>query len=182
MRRKVCDESEHKTESAKKDEETSTKRTCYDRLTIYTDGACRNNGKSNAKAGIGVYFSGSTEYSDISEPFPLTNHTNQRAELYAVYRAVCTIGDRPNVEILTDSKYTISCITQWCKAWEKNGWKTSAKKIVLNQDIIKPLYDLVKKRKSPITWTHVRGHSGVEGNEIADRLACGGVELVESNK
>lgn len=26
-------------------------------VVVYTDGACENNGKSNAKAGIGVWFS-----------------------------------------------------------------------------------------------------------------------------
>jgi len=36
-------------------------------INVYTDGACSNNGKSNAKAGYGVYFSENDRRNDYGE-------------------------------------------------------------------------------------------------------------------
>lgn len=48
---------------------------------IYTDGACRKNGKLGSQGGIGVYF-GENDIRNISEKLPGPIQTNQRAELY----------------------------------------------------------------------------------------------------
>ncbi len=55
---------------------------------IYTDGACKNNGKKNAIAGIGVYIK---DICDISERIK-GKQTNQRAELYAILKALESIN------------------------------------------------------------------------------------------
>lgn len=47
-------------------------------LIIFTDGSCRNNGKSNACAGYGVLYP-NKEYENVSEPFTIKPITNQRA-------------------------------------------------------------------------------------------------------
>jgi ribonuclease HI len=142
-------------------------------LIIYTDGSCSRNGQTNSWAGVGIYF-GDSDSRNISEPFPFSNPTNQRAELYAPYRALETVADDMDVEIRTDSKYTISCVTTWFQKWEKNGWKGSTGKDVENQDIIKPLLRLIRDRKGKTFFKHVYGHQGVHGNEMADQLAVNG--------
>ena len=50
-----------------------------------------------------------------------------------------------------------------------------AKTDVENRDIWEPLLELVEERKKfgNITWAHVPGHSGIEGNERADEIATG---------
>ena len=58
---------------------------------------------------------------------------------------------------------------------KKNGWKTAKKQPVKNQDLIKPLYQLYKSKK--VKFKHVRGHKGIYGNEMADRLAVEGSKM-----
>lgn len=146
---------------------------------IYTDGSCINNGYKNAKAGIGVYF-GKDDTRNISEKFT-TRPSNQRAELYAIIRAILLltpteIKTKKNI-IYTDSMYSINCVERWCKNWIKNGWQTKNKKTVKNQDLIKQLYILVNKNK--IYLNHIKAHTGKSdihsiGNSIADKLALNG--------
>ena len=67
---------------------------------VYTDGSCSNNGKSNAKAGIGVYF-GDNDSRNVSERIN-GKQTNNRAELLAILKAGQIIG-KDNVTIVSDS-------------------------------------------------------------------------------
>lgn len=143
-------------------------------LIIYTDGACSNNGKSTAKAGIGVY---SKDKLKISERI-VGKQTNQRAELYAILRAltIVNISKYNRITIYTDSQYSIDCLTKWIKQWIKNGWKDKKNHDVKNKDIIKPIYSILSCNAN-IILTHIRAHTGKTdehsvGNSIADKLAC----------
>ena len=146
---------------------------------IYTDGSCINNGYKNAKAGIGVYF-GKDDNRNISDKFT-TRPSNQRAELYAIIRAILLLTPTEiktkKIIIYTDSMYSINCVGRWCKNWIKNGWKTKNKKDVKNQDLIKTLYILAKKNR--VNLTHIKAHTGKNdihsiGNSVADKLALAG--------
>lgn len=54
--------------------------------------------------------------------------------------------------------------------WERNDWYDSVKERErLNADLWKMFLSEVRKRKVTFRW--VRGHTGVEGNERADKLA-----------
>ena len=152
-----------------------------DKIIVFTDGSCTNNGKKNAKGGIGVYFP-CKEFEDVSEAFIQTPITNQRAELYAIHKALTIITENSEfnkVIIYSDSLYSIKCVTEWVKNWEKNNWKGSTKKPVLNQDLIRPINDMIKQHNGKITFKHVRSHTGddtIEAlfNDIVDKLACNG--------
>ncbi|XP_066918467.1 ribonuclease H1-like [Clytia hemisphaerica] len=137
---------------------------------VYTDGCCRGNGRSGAIGGIGVYW-GPDHPRNISEPLLVDEPTNQKAELEAAIRAIdCAIGmGLDDLELRTDSTYTIKSMTEWIPRWERNGWKTSKGTDVLNKEQMIRLNDLCKR--IDIKWTHVRGHKGIHGNEEADRLA-----------
>jgi ribonuclease HI len=73
------------------------------KLIIFTDGACINNGKQNAKAGYGIHFP-NNELNDISEHFINSPITNQRAELYAILVALEKIANirNKNIELYTE--------------------------------------------------------------------------------
>ena len=58
---------------------------------VYTDGACSNNGKPDAKAGFGVYF-GENDNRNLSETFT-GPQTNNRAELLAIIRALTILRE-----------------------------------------------------------------------------------------
>lgn len=142
-------------------------------ITIYTDGACKNNGKKNAIAGIGVY---SENVYNISEKIE-GRQTNQRAELYAILKALelTKIDDYSTVYIYTDSLYSINCITKWIYGWINNGWLDKKKKPVKNKDIIQPIYNIYKKY-SNIRFIHIEAHTNKTdihslGNAKADELA-----------
>ena len=102
--------------------------------------------------------------------------TNQRMELQAAFEAM-RFFHQP-LRIISDSRYVVNCFHQkWYVKWMKNGWRSSQKKPVMNQDLWQPMIEhyLEKPEKYEFKW--VRGHTGVYGNEMADRLA---VEAKES--
>lgn len=88
------------------------------------------------------------------------------------------------LEILTDSAYSISCLSTWHKNWDKNGWKNASGQPVSNADLIKRILYLIRKRpfSGKLVFTHVRGHAGIEGNERADQLAVQGSYLPSKNE
>lgn len=156
-----------------------------EQLIIFTDGACKGNGKYYAKAGVGVYFP-NKELKDISEKFTLKKITNQRAELWAVHRALSMIistkliDEKEEIIIYSDSKYTIKVLTEWARKWKKNDWTLPGGFPVKNVDIIDPLYRMYRKYKDKISLKHVRSHTEATdeislGNQRADELANKGI-------
>ncbi len=98
------------------------------------------------------------------------NTTNNRMELLSAIKALSEVVDLSiPVEIRTDSRYVINGITKWISLWEKSGWKTKAKKDVLNRDLWEKLHML--NQRFSVTWHYVPGHSGVLGNERVDTIA-----------
>tara|TARA_Y100000739_G_scaffold228478_1_gene240368 strand:- start:658 stop:1185 length:528 start_codon:yes stop_codon:yes gene_type:complete len=147
--------------------------TIFNNINIYTDGACINNGKKNAKAGIGIYISDDFTISEKLIGLP----TNQRAELYAILKALLAIDilNYKNINIYTDSMYSINCITKWVKGWKKNGWKDSKKKDVKNKDLIDNI-DKIYSKYNHIHFNHVEAHTNKTDihsicNDKADKLA-----------
>jgi len=149
-------------------------------LTIYTDGACENNGTPRAVAGVGVFF-GFNDARNISEPLPGPRQTNQRAEMLAVIRALETLRetkDNPSkVTIKSDSNYTVKGHREWLPRWKRNGWTTSTKKAVKNEDLWRRLDREISlaRGSAAVDLVWVKGHAGEPGNEAADRLAVAGI-------
>jgi len=100
--------------------------------------------------------------------------TNNTAELNALYHALrmaeAEIKAGHNVEVCSDSAYSINCIRSWAPTWEKRGWKKPGGEIK-NLEIIQDCYAIYRRIKEKLTLTHVAGHVGTEGNELADRMA-----------
>jgi ribonuclease HI len=141
-----------------------------DSIIVYVDGSCEDNGTSLANAGIGVYWP-KKEYNNLSEKLPGDLHTNNRAELYAVIRALEICEDKEKLlEIRTDSKYVINAYESWIPKWIENNWMRK-NTLVKNRDLFEKLLELASLRKKKIIFTFIKGHSGEEGNEKADKLA-----------
>lgn len=157
-------------------EENAQQEDKADTVRVWTDGSSRGNGKAGAVAGYGVFFSDGDER-NVSAPLEGTPQTNQRAELTAALRALEIVPLDKNIEIITDSNYTINCATVWYKGWEKNGWKTSTGNPVMNEDLVKQIRERIDERtkakvQTNLTW--VKGHDENPGNVAADRLAVSG--------
>jgi ribonuclease HI len=102
--------------------------------------------------------------------------TNNRMEMQAAIAALEWMVQAQQSEpitLYTDSEYLINGITKWIQGWKRKGWKTSSGKAVLNQDLWMILDELRQQLSHKVHWTHVRGHSGNEGNERCDAIARG---------
>ena len=131
---------------------------------MYTDGACRGN---PGPGGWGVILSYRDQNKTLSGFDPQT--TNNRMELTAAIEGLRALSRACDIELNTDSKYVLQGISEWIESWKSNGWITAAKKPVKNADLWQSLDEQVKKHR--IIWHWVKGHAGIEGNEMADQLA-----------
>ena len=73
------------------------------------------------------------------------------------------------IDLHTDSKYVMQGVTDWMPRWKANGWRTAAKKPVMNQDLWQALDEAVHRHRGD--WHWVKGHAGNELNERCDELA-----------
>ena len=95
-------------------------------------------------------------------------------ELTAVIRALTALKRPCHITLYSDSKYVLQGITEWMPNWKSRGWKTAAKKPVLNLDLWQALDAEVARHT--IDWQWVKGHSGNAGNDAADQLANRGID------
>ncbi|GGZ98561.1 ribonuclease H [Novosphingobium arvoryzae] len=139
------------------------------RVEVFTDGACKGN---PGPGGWGAVLRMGPHEKELSGSEPGT--TNNRMELTAVIEALGALKQPCEVHLHTDSRYVIDGITSWIFGWQKNGWKTAAKKPVLNADLWQVL--LAATRPHKIKWIWVKGHAGHPENERADKLASDAAE------
>ena len=154
-------------------------------MEVFTDGSCIR--RKKILCGYGIHFP-NKEIPDISRTFTREPLTNQRAELFAIYVALILISKkiildkRDKIIIYSDSEYSIKCLTVWIHDWIKKSWILSTGKVVKNQDILKPIHEIMNKFKCGIEFVHVRSHTNKKdyesiGNKIADELATRGAYL-----
>ncbi|PKI16844.1 ribonuclease H family protein [Colwellia sp. 12G3] len=143
-------------------------------IEIYCDGACSPNpGKSGT--GIAVYEFGKVTslYFGLYEK----NGTNNTAELNGLlssFQLAQHFIDKDNEQsicILSDSKYSIDCVTKWAKGWQAKGWTRGKGEEIKNLALVQQCFSLYKTMHTKITIRHVKGHANIEGNELADRMA-----------
>jgi ribonuclease HI len=138
---------------------------------VYTDGACSGNPGPGGWCAILRY---GPHERVLQGGASLT--TNNRMELRPVIAALQALT-RPSVaEIHTDSEYLQKGVTLWLPRWQRNGWLTSKREPVKNRDLWQALVTSAKPHR--VTWHWVKGHSGDEFNERADRLAVAALDAI----
>ena len=138
------------------------------RVRIHTDGACSGN---PGPGGWGAILAWNDHERELKGGEPHT--TNNRMELTAAIAALEALKRPCTVDLFTDSQYLRSGITTWITTWKRNGWRTAERKPVKNVDLWQQLDLLLSQHE--VHWHWVRGHSGHDLNERADRLARKGL-------
>lgn len=140
---------------------------------VYTDGACINNGKKNAKAGLGIYFA-PDDPRNTYKPI-IGKQTNNIAELTAIRDTYILIKkdilEGKKIVIYSDSIYGIRCLTTYGKKCDDKQWNDN----IPNKELVQETYNLYKDIHN-VCFRHIRAHTGLNdihsiGNENADRLA-----------
>ena len=140
---------------------------------VYTDGACSNNGKANAEAGIGIYF-GENDSRNLSQRVD-GNQTNNAAELTAIIETYSIIEDDiasgKKVAIVTDSEYAMKCVSSYGEKCSSECWS----KDIPNKELVKLAYETYKDEPN-IKFIHIKAHTTNSdihsiGNANADYLA-----------
>lgn len=147
---------------------------------VYTDGACSNNGKPNALAGIGIFF-GLDDPRNVSERVE-GKQTNNVAELTAILRTYSIIESDivlgKHIAIVTDSEYSIKCASSYGEKCQKDQWRTE----IPNKELVRNLYELYNQKREFVQFSHIKAHTGNMdihsiGNDQADRLANAAIGL-----
>ena len=146
----------------------------------FTDGACSGN---PGPGGWGVLLQARNGDKVVKER-PLSGGeeltTNNRMELLAAITALETLGRPTAITVVTDSAYVKNGVTSWIHGWKRNGWRTSDRKPVKNDDLWKRLDEA--QSRHDVTWEWVKGHAGHPENERADELARAGMEPFKTKK
>jgi ribonuclease HI len=91
-------------------------------------------------------------------------------ELLALIMALNSLKEPCQAIITSDSKYLLGAFTEgWIEKWKSNGWRTSKKEAVLNQDLWQMLDRLLQIHHPSFEW--VKGHAHSADNNRCDQLA-----------
>lgn len=140
---------------------------------VYTDGACSNNGKDNAFAGIGIFF-GMNDNRNISKNIE-GKQTNNTAELNAIIETYNIIENDiingKKIAIVSDSEYAIKCVSSYGEKCFLKHWNVD----IPNKELVKIAYELYKNKRN-IKFIHIKAHTNNTdihsiGNDNADKLA-----------
>jgi len=139
-------------------------------VTVYTDGACVNNGLENSATGSGVWY-GDNDPRNSSTRVALENQSNQTGKLMAILIAIKDNPPETNLRIISDSKYAIDSLMKYTEEWEAHNWLGNQ-----NGNLFKCITAWVRSRKGTTTLKWTKGHNRVKGNEEADKLAGEGAK------
>ena len=140
---------------------------------VYTDGACSNNGRENAKAGIGIFL-GQDDPRNVSEPVE-GKQSNNTAELIAIIKTWPIVKNDilmgKRVTIVSDSVYAIRCASSYGEKCSNQGWK----KDIPNKYLVKIAFEIYHDQQN-VQFMHIKAHtSNLDihslGNDGADKLA-----------
>ena len=140
---------------------------------VYTDGACSNNGRDNALAGIGIFF-GIHDNRNISKKIE-GKKTNNTAELTAIVETYHIIENDiltgKKIAIVSDSEYAIKCVSSYGEKCYKKGWNVD----IPNKELVKTAYEMYKDKLN-VQFIHIKAHTHNTdihsfGNDNADKLA-----------
>jgi ribonuclease HI len=139
---------------------------------IFSDGGCEPN-PGDSGSGVVVYQGQVLAELWYGGYAPMG--TNNTAELKALHKALIIAEEKLNqslrVQVLSDSLYSVKAMNLWASGWQRKNWRKADGEEIKNKALVAEMYELFSHIRERIELIHVKGHSGVEGNELADRLS-----------
>ena len=129
---------------------------------MYTDGSCKGTAGGWA---VSMRSGNHTYYSAGACP----DTTNNRMEILAVIKACEKLTVPCLIDLFSDSMYVLRGLTEYSYQWERRDWKSKEGSPIANADLWKRLIIFRDYHTFRVHW--VKGHSGVEENEVCDSLA-----------
>ena len=139
-----------------------------EQVEIYCDGACKGN---PGPGGWGALLRFGAVEKELSGGEAYT--TNNRMEMMAIIQALEALKRPVSIRVVTDSQYLRQGVTQWMSNWKRNGWRTTNKQPVKNQDLWERLDRALAAHR--VEWHWVKGHAGHPENERAVALDNQGI-------
>lgn len=139
-------------------------------IKIYTDGACIGNPGPGGFAGVIIVGESVHKVRGREK-----RTTNSRMEIRAVTESLSYLDSIPEADgaeitVYSDSRYVVDAFNQdWLSKWRRNGWRTSKKQRVKNQDLWRELHGMVHNKDISFRW--VAGHDHDQTNDLCDRIA-----------
>ena len=162
--------------------------------TTYTDGVTPAKDTRFAMTGIGVYYENCMA-EHMSAPLKGPVQTNNRAELTAGLRALKEFEKMSSIITYSNQRFRLCTdsavlLTGLCgevehgevEQWYRRGWRSTKNKSIMNADIWRGILKVWRRIDEVVIPRKVKAHSGVEGNENADKLTVLGVYLQEEQR
>jgi ribonuclease HI len=143
-------------------------------LNIWCDGACSGNPGPGGFASAVIYKDSTIAFTAGYSDFTTNNRMELAGFINALKAALKEVyaGYIGNIVIHTDSKYIENAINcGWLDKWTRKGFNK-----IKNPDLWQEVYTVISKCDF-ITVKWVKGHSGIIGNDIVDRLAVEAMNL-----
>ena len=148
------------------------------RYSLYTDGAC----EPNPGEGGWAFVLRDDDENEIIGSGYVKQATNNQMELLSVIEGLRkflqirsdTDDTDDKITLYSDSKYVVFGISKWMHSWKNKSWIKADGNPVLNKDYWEQMYEINKQVN--LECKHVKGHSGVELNELCDSLAVGAIK------
>ncbi|MCC6575024.1 MAG: ribonuclease HI [Planctomycetes bacterium] len=138
-----------------------------DKVVIYCDGSCSPNPGNGGWAAV-LLAPGHKKRREISGAEVKT--TNNRMEILAAVRALEQLTKPSDVTLYTDSRYLCDALAKrWIVKWQANGWLTTLKEPVKNQDLWEQVLALTAKHTVALKW--LKGHADNTEINRCDELA-----------
>jgi ribonuclease HI len=136
-------------------------------LHVFTDGACDPNPGPGGWAFVAIK-NGANIHSEIGSDAAATNNRMEMQAVIAALRWMQANGCAA-AQVHSDSQYCVKGANEWRHGWARKNWMRG-ENLIPNADLWQQMSAIMDAVSVSLNW--VPGHSGIAGNEAADRLAC----------